>query len=59
MRVMQVQLTANFLMKIPEFQVKDYFLSRTVATHSYIHIPIFERLPCKTFIVSSFLFIIT
>jgi len=45
--------------KRPEFRVKDFLLSRTFATHFSIHIPKFERLPRKTFIVSSFLFIIT
>jgi len=43
----------------PEFRVKDYFLSRTIAIYSPIHIPKFERLPRKTFIVSGFIFFIT
>lgn len=42
-----------------EFRVKHYFLPRTVAIHSPIHMPKFERLPRKKFIVSGLLFIIT
>jgi hypothetical protein len=37
-----------------EFRVTDYFLSRTVASHSVIHVPKFESLSRNTFIVSDF-----